>query len=279
MKSIRLLVFKIVLLCLVFSVQGYAQTTAVDKVIMVNGETKEGKVTAINDNSIKFVYNGESLEYEFKNADVSKIVFASGRTQIITAGGATGQEQLRQVSPTERKGKLAILPFGFVTNDAGIPTDGMSHNLQQSCADALTRDAARISVQDPMQTNALLAKNNVDVKNAILLDPKDLAGMLGVEFVVYGTTNLINKGSSTYGSDSTTYKEKKDKGKNSGTSYSSNVSTTTVNYETTVDIKIYNDQGSNVYNNNRQSFGSQLDSYIETIRYIMKRSPFGSKSK
>jgi hypothetical protein len=265
------------LLCLVFTINANAQDKTVDSVYMLSGDIKEGKVTAVNNNTIKFVYKGETLEYELKKQEIAKIVFASGRTEVYNS--FQDIPPVKAVSPTERKGKLAVLPFGFVTNDTAIPSDGMSHTLQQSCVDALKHDNARIAVQDPMQTNALLAKNNIDAKNAVLLDPKDLAGMLGVEFVVYGTTNIVNKGSSTYGSGSSTYSDKKDKGKSSGTEYSSNNSTTIINYETTVDIKIYNDQGNNTFNNSRQAFGTQIDSYVETIKYIMKRTPFGSKSK
>ena len=277
MKSIRSIVFKILLVCLVFTISVNAQDKTVDNVYMLDGSTKEGKVTAVTGDAVKFTYKGETLEYELKKQEIAKIVFASGRTEVYNS--AQTAPTVKAVSPTERKGKLAVLPFSFITNDAAIPSDGMSHTLQQSCVDALKHDNARIAVQDPMQTNALLAKNNIDVKNAVLLDPKDLAAMLGVEFVVYGNANISNKGASTYGSGSSTYNDKKDKGKSSGTEYSSNSSTTIINYETTVDIKIYDDKGSNTFSNSRQAFGTQIDSYAETIKYIMKRTPFGSKSK
>lgn len=265
---------KIAVLFLAFTLQSAAQ--GVDTVYMLNGETRAGKVTAINADAIKFVYKGETLEYEFKKTDINKIVYASGRTETYTQVQNSVE---KQVSAADRKGKIAILPFNFTTNDTGLQAENMSHQIQQNCADAVSHEATQLKVQDPMQTNAILARNNLDAISVILQEPKELAAMLGVEFVVFGSTNIVNKGSSTYGSGSTTYQDKKDKSKSSGTEYSSNSSTTIINYETTVDIKIYNDQGTSIFNNTRTSFGTQIDSYKETVKYIIKRTPFGSKHK
>lgn len=265
---------KIIFLLLAFTLQ--AQEQSVDVVYMLNGETKNGKVTAINDNAIKFVYKGETLEYDIKKSDINKVVYASGRTEVFTAVQSSVE---KQVDAVDRKGKIAVLPFNFTTNDTGLQTEDMGHQIQQNCAAVLAQEAGQLKVQDVMQTNAILARNNIDAKSAMITDPKNLAAILGVEYVVFGTANIANKGASTYGSQVKTYDDKKDKQKSSGTEVSSNNSTTIINYETTVDIKIYNDQGNNIYNNTRTSFGTQMDSYRETVKYIIKRTPFGSKHK
>ncbi|MCE6991816.1 histidine kinase [Dyadobacter sp. CY323] len=65
----------------------------------------------------------------------------------------------------------------------------------------------------------------------------------------------------------------------SGTAITSNNATTTTNYATKVSLDIYTDQGSTYYNKSRSSFGSQIDSYVSTLDYLIKRTPFGSKNR
>jgi len=112
-----------------------------------------------------------------------------------------------------------------------------------------------------------------------------LAGILGVEYVIYGTVNITNKGASTYGSAGTTYKEKENNTYNSnksstntkGSAFSSSNSTTTINYDTTVDFRMFNDRGDNLYSQSRHVFGTLVDAYKDGISYMVKRTPFGSK--
>lgn len=52
-----------------------------DSVYMKNGDVNVGKITSINDDAISFTYKGETLGYNFKSADINKIVFSSGRVQ------------------------------------------------------------------------------------------------------------------------------------------------------------------------------------------------------
>lgn len=114
-----------------------------------------------------------------------------------------------------------------------------------------------------------------------------MALILGMEYVVYGTADVENKGTITTGSGVTTYKDKesnkyennKNNSKASGTAISSGSSVTRINCDEHISLTIYNDQGNNIYSDKRSPFGSDLDAYNASLKYMVKRTPFGSKSK
>jgi len=276
MKTISAFAFKILFIIsfLAFVPKAFAQGT--DKVYMLDGKTSEGKVTAITGDKIKFTYKGENLEYELNKADINKIVFASGREETYNSPNAV---KISSSSPTDRKGKLAVLPFHFTTNDNQLMSADLQHRIQSDCADSFRHDATGLNVIDPMQVNAILAKNGVTEDNIATIAPQDLASMMGAQYVVFGTANITNKGSQSYGSEVKTYNDKDKKNGSKGTSVSSSTGTTTITYGTDIELRIYNDTGANVQNSSRTSFGDTLDSYKATIKYLVKRTPFGTKNK
>lgn len=272
---------KIVLLMVVLfnTVIAFAQ----DKVTMLNGEKREGKIIAVRDDAIKFVYKGETLEYEFKKSDINKIEFASGRIEVVNAPSATTVSS----DPAARKGKVAVLPFEFITNDGSLDVTSMSHQLQTETYNSVRENTTLNQVQDPITTNSLLAKAGLNGSNLMTKTPVEMAELLGVEHVLYGIANVTIQGSSSYGSGvssingKSTEKKQDDtkKTKSSGTVFSSNNATVQTNYDTKIDLNIYNDQGTNEYSQSRNSFGNGFDAYRATINYLIKRCPFGTKAK
>ncbi|RYZ28298.1 MAG: hypothetical protein EOO10_10050 [Chitinophagaceae bacterium] len=268
-----------VLFCNVIAV--FAQ----DKVTMLNGEKREGKVVSVSDNAVKFVYKGETLEYEFKKSEINKIDFSSGRTEVVNASAPVSASP--SSTPAERKGKIAVLPFDFITNDASIDVTAISQQLQTETYNSIKENTSLKDVQDPITTNSLLAKAGLTRSNITTKTPQEMAILLGVENVVYGIANVTTKGSSTYGSGISTVDgkatEKKDRSKEttkvSGTVYNSNNSSTMVQYDTKIDLNFYTDQGKNIYSESRKAFGSGFDAHSATVNYLVKRCPFGSKAK
>lgn len=271
--------------------QGFAQSKT-DVVIMLNGERKEGKVLEIQSNTVQFKHTGEDLKYELPKADIGKIQFATGRVELINeapqaaASGSSSSPQSAQ-NAANRKNKVAVLPFGFISNEPGLRSDQMGKQLQANAASSLRKNTSNIIVQDPLTTNRLLAQNNIDINDAAALDPQALAVVLGVEYVVLGTVDLINKGTISTGSSSTVYKDKaqqsRDKNsrdtKASGTATTGNSAITSSNYDTRVTLNIYTDQGSTYYSKSRNAFGNRADSYSNTMDYLIKRTPFGTKGR
>ncbi|WP_417443027.1 hypothetical protein [Joostella sp.] len=257
-----------------------------DEVTMLNGDVKKGKVTSISTETIKFKYEGEDLEYEIAKKEISQIKFSSGRVEAFT----TVKQQVKAIASRSNSGSsknsIAILPFAIVSNDDTIQPDVFSVQVQNDCANVLREEAIHgVKVQDAMTTNALLSKNNLDASNISTKLPAELANLLGVEFVLYGGAEVINEGTTSYGSGSTVYKEKdtnKDRNKkeSKGTSYSSSSTTTTVTYDVKLDLKIFNDQGENIYAETRHPFGlGGIEAYHSGLKYMLKRSPFGVKYK
>ncbi|HJS00589.1 MAG TPA: hypothetical protein VJ780_06610 [Flavobacterium sp.] len=245
---------------------------------MTNGEKKVGKVISVQEDAIKFIYKGESLEYELKKSEINKIEFASGRTEIINSTEATST-----YTAADRKGRIAVLPFEFITNDAALNPGAMAEQLQNDSYLSIKQNTYGLQVQDPITTNSILAKNGISYANIKSKSPTEMAILLGVENVVYGMANVTNKGTSSYGSGVSTYNgketDKKDSKKASGTAYNSNNATTIINYETKIGLNFYNDQGTSLYSESRNSFGTAFDAYHATINYLIKRCPFGSKVK
>jgi hypothetical protein len=276
-------IFFIVLFCNVMIVSAQDK---LDTVIMLNGEKREGKVVSVKDDAIKFVYKGEALEYEFKKSGINVIVFASGRTEVINKGVNT-EVTSSPVASTDRRGKIAILPFEFISNDPTLNVSAMAEQLQADSYLSIKENTNGLELQDPITTNSLLAKNKISSANLKSISPKEMAVLLGVENVVYGIANVTNKGTSSYGSGVTSYNDKetqnkegrKETTKSSGSAYNSNSATTMINYETKINLNIFNDKGTNLYSESRNSFGTGFDAYHATINYLIKRCPFGSKAR
>tara|TARA_R110002020_G_scaffold146665_9_gene321413 strand:+ start:139 stop:1035 length:897 start_codon:yes stop_codon:yes gene_type:complete len=265
----------------------------VDVVIMTNGEIKQGKVTGVTETQIKFRYTGEDIDYEFAKSEVSKVQFASGRVEefsnnAVDAASPTSASALPSANApandASRHNKIAVLPFDFISNE-NMETESMRNLTQNTAAGDVREQYQSLDLQDPMVTNATLAKNNITFENLKSFTPSEIAVILGVEYVMYGTVHITNKGTSTYGGVGTTYNEKdtksKEKGnsveRTKGSSYTSANSSTTVEYDTSVDLRLFNDQGKNLYSDSRHAFGNSIDAYEGSVSYMIKRTPFGSK--
>lgn len=263
-------------------------------------------------------------------------------------------------SARERIGKIAILPFDFISNDSSINVKVMSSKLQNSCYISLKENTRNLQIQDPITTNNILLKNGFNDVLKKTKTPAEVALLLGVEYVVYGVANIDNVGEYSSNDESITsstntvqesvnkpedknynykdysvpqigyhfsYNENSNKvietitndlgnlqfsntrengqivrGKIRVNDYNEDeadnyddveekkiyansslnkVSSSSVGiiYNTVIDLVFYNDQGASMYAKTRNSYGSDIDSYLSTLKYLIKRCPFGSKAK
>jgi hypothetical protein len=285
MKSI---IVRISIFTFIWTLTCFHDLFAQDKITLTSGEIKEGKVTGISETIVKLRYPGEDFDYELDKRNVAKIQFASGRVDNFatnTSAGSNNQGADLPKGGPDSHNKIAVLPFTFITNEPGMSTESMGNLTQNSTANFVKKEYGELTLQDPMVTNSIFGKNNVNRENIASFSPSEIAQMLGVEFLIYGTVNIINKGSSTYNSAVGTYKEKESKNyqsnsdnrKTTGVAVSTGSSTTTVNYDTTVDFRLFNDRGDNLYSESRHAFGTSIDAYKGSIEYMARRTPFGSK--
>lgn len=284
--NIQKQMLRIIIFCNSIFVAAQSSKTEHDIIFMNDGGKREGKVLSVKDEVVKFVYTGETLEYDLEKADIHKIIFASGRTEIVNYSG-NAETNTRQSLPSDRKGKIAVLPFEFISNDPSLDVYLLAEQLQADSYLSIKKYTRGLELQDPITTNNLLAGSKLLYSNLKAITPKEMAELLAVEMVVYGTANIRNSGDSTHQNSyahqnvmATKNKDGKKENTNSfGTAYSSNSVTTITNYDTKISVNFFNDNGVNVYAASRKSFGSDLDSYLATINYLIKRCPFGSKAK
>lgn len=268
------------LLTLAFNTSTYAQDKT-DTITTLDGQKKEGKVIGIGTDSIKFIYSGETLEYNIKKSDINKIDYSSGRTEVFNK--IISEADINK-SLVNNRHKIAVLPFECISNDQGIMIDAMSHKAQEDCINSIKENTVGdLTVQEAITTNSLLAKHNVSQKKLREITPSEMAKILGVEYVLYGTVNITNKGTISSGSDVSTYRNKnrgsRGHRKSSGVEISSGVNSTRTNYDSKINLSILNYQGKSLYSDSKRAFGSGVDAYNSSLNYLIKRTPFGKKAK
>lgn len=190
--------------------------------------------------------------------------------------------QLHAWAQDNSSNKVAILPFEIVSNEPSLNTEEMAKKIQADCESSFGKNTS-LQVQSSRTTNATLLKNNILLSKLDAAAPNELATMLGVQYVVFGRMELQNKGASTYGSsysndNSKTKKNDNNRSSNSN-SYGSSSSVTTLEYQTHLNLEIFDNTGTKVYSENRSPFGSSADAYKSGLDYMIKRTAFGSKHK
>ncbi|MDR6734489.1 hypothetical protein [Sphingobacterium sp. 2149] len=236
-----------------------------DVIYLADGTQKKGKVISITDDGIKFSYTGEDVQYELKKQTLSKIVFANGREEVFENTASTSRVS------TSTGNLLAVIPFEVVSNESGLTTDAMRREIQQSCIDALKSRGMSFQIQDARTTNAALSKSGIAFADIANHTPDDLARLLNVDYVVLGVYDIQNKGSMSYGSGVVTYNDKKQDNKSKGTAVQSNNSYTSTNYDTKVQLSIYDSNGRQLFSDTRRPFMGGLDSYKGALKTLAKR--------
>lgn len=272
-KNLHVLVF---LFSLILSISSLIAQQKEDIVYLLDGGQKKGKVLTIGDEIVKFNYTGEELQYELKKSLIEKIVFGNGRVELFketnTASNA-GNTTTGQMNSVSNGNKLAIVPFEIASNDQGLTTDVMRREVQQACAEALRSRSLSFQIQDPRTTNATLAKSNINIADIANHTPEELAKLLGVDYIILGVYDIENKGTSSFGSGSATYNDKKKDDKSKGSLYQSNNSYTTTIYDTKVLMTIYDANGRQLFSDSRKPFMGGVDSYKGALKTLAKRIP------
>src|SRR5436190_23777282 len=108
----KIFIFCATLLCAVCLSAQTMTNEKFETVYMKNDEVKVGSITAINDVSVSFIHRGETLVYTLKKPDIVKIVFSSGRMEMInnpsTANNTTAKANV------DHHNKAAVLPFAYI---------------------------------------------------------------------------------------------------------------------------------------------------------------------
>jgi len=279
--------YSLMLVLVLFTNIAVAQTRTpakVDVIIKTNGEEMKGKITAISDENLKFIYSGETLEYTVNKSDILRIVHSSGRVELFSHPVQPDPDRKKDditmtASPVDHHNKIAILPFDFLM-DRQPGSEEVGYQAQQDTYSFLVQHSAGYTILDPRTTNALLSKNNITRDKMRSFTMKEICDVLGVEYLIDGTV-IQNKGAQTSSSSGYTDTKVKrdDNEKVKGvSSYGGTNSYSQQRYEVSVSLAIYMDTNASIYNQSHKAFLTNTDgSYSGPLEYLLKRCPLYRK--
>ena len=248
-----------------------------DTLYMRSSEVKIGSITAISDESVSFIHKGETLVYTLKKPDIIKIVFSSGRVEMINDPDVSNASNTKTANAdVDHHNKAAVLPFSYINTQQETNAE-MGYKVQQECYTFLSNKAATLAIQDPSTTNALLGKAGITAENIRNYTMIEICNTLGVEYVMRGTvtsnmTNVTSSENASYNANSGKSTDKNGTAnKSSGNVHNS--STTQENFKTSVLMEIYTDEGKKVFGQDRTSFWTSVDAYKNTLQFLLKKTP------
>jgi hypothetical protein len=214
---------------------------------------------------------------------ILKNLFQSLLLVMITWTGITVNAQtasaFQTLSPTNR---VAILPLTYFGEGSELKMEEMRYRLQGMTHSFLREDALILTFQDPAETNALLYKNGITGYTLRNFSPQDLAALLNVEFVVFGTVSQESTGmhmvtNSTQVLSRRHYYRHPHHGSRRYARHNYSQTSSRERINTTVDVTVYNDRGYKVFSKSRRSILTTMDAYRNSLHYLLKRSPLYKK--
>jgi len=250
-----------------------------DKIIKRDYQIIECTIAKISDKTVEYSLPGETVQIVLDVSQIAKIDFASGRTQTfdVSAPNTSQNSSGQEITSGEIKtNTIAVLPVPYVNSENQESSEEMAKFAQNDLYNKLLDKSENIfplTVQDLRVTNSLLHKAGIDYKNIDETPIDDLEKILGVDNIV------AVKVSYTVGSGTTatTYNSGNAKVSDNNKKVKTNdVSTTTANTQTYYYYTIYFDMyknGSKIYSHTRKPFIALKDSWMDSVTYLLKRSP------
>lgn len=270
--------FAIVIMLFV-SVIAFAQTKKLDKIIKRDYQIIEGTISKMSDKTVEYSLPGETLQISLDVSQIARIDFASGRSQTfdVSAGNSAPTSSNQSITAAELKpNTIAVLPVPYVNSDTQESSEDMAKFAQNDMYNKLLDKAANIfplTVQDLRTTNSLLHKAGIDYHNIDETPIDDLEKILGVDNIIAAKVSYTIGSSTT----ATTYDSGNVKVSDNNKKIKTNdVSTTTANSQAYYYYTVYFDMYKNttkIYSQTRKPFLAVKDSWMDSITYLLKRSP------
>ena len=272
---------------LLFSVTIFAQGGGkkLDKIIKRDYQIIECTISKMSDKTVEYSLPGETLQISLDVSQIARIDFSSGRSQTfdVSASSTTTSNSNNNSSSGSVIGAapmkintIAVLPVPYVNSDNLQSSEDMSKFAQNDLYNKLLDKSANIlplTVQDLRTTNSLLHKAGIDHNNIDDTPIEDLEKILGVDNIVAAKVSFTMSASSTattYNSGNAKISDNDKKIKTSDISTTS--ANTQMNYYYTVYFDMYKNS-SKIYSQTRKPFLSLKDSWIDSVSYLLKRSP------
>ncbi|MEG2103029.1 MAG: hypothetical protein RRY99_16135 [Flavobacterium sp.] len=262
------------------SIAAFAQgTKKLDKIIKRDYQVIECIISKMSDKAVEYSLPGETMQISLDTGQIARIDFASGRSQTFDVTPTSSSASTRStavVSSEMKQNTIAVLPVPYLNSDTQESSEDMAKFAQNDLYNKLLDKSSNIfplTVQDLRTTNSLLHKAGIDYKNIDETPIEDLEKILGVDNIVAAKISYtIGSGTTatTYNSGNAKVSDNNKKVK------TSDISTTTANtqeyYYYTVYFDLYKN-ASKIYSQTRKPFLAVKDSWIDSVQYLLKRSP------
>lgn len=273
----------IVMLTLLFVTTIFAQTKKLDKIIKKDYEVIECTIIKETDSTVEYKLPNETMTISLDISKIARIDLASGRTQ--TFNDVIAQE----VAPANttittgtilRPNTIAVLPVPYVNSENLTNSEEMAKFAQNDIYTKLIDKSSNIfplDVQDLRDTNSLLRKAGYDYKNIDEVSIDELQKILGVDNIIAAKVSYTvgqNQTTGTYGSGNVKINDDNNKAK--ANNYSISNTHTDLSYNYHVYFDMYKN-GTKIYTQSREPIFKLKDSWMDSISYLLKRSPIYSK--
>jgi len=274
-----------------FSVTTFAQNKdakKLDRIITRDYKIIEGTISKISEQTIEYSLPNEQLVNSMEVIHIARIEFANGRVQTFDAAPEVqNNNNNSNNNPVEaapvptgnpeiamKENTIAVLPVPFVDAGNMASSEEMAKFAQNDIFSKLMDKSSNIfplTVQDLRVTNSLLHKAGIDYKSIDETPIEELHKILGVDNIVAAKvsyTTSVNTTSSTYNTGNKKYQENK----TTNHSYSGTSSNSNLLFHYKVYFEMYKNN-TKIYTQSRQPFFNLKDSWIESVTYLLKRSP------
>jgi len=274
-----------------FSVTAFAQNKdakKLDRIITRDYKIIEGTISKLSEQTIEYSLPNEQLINSMEVIHIARIEFANGRVQTFDAAPEVQNNNNNTAEPAPvstgsqeiamKENTIAVLPVPFVDAGNMASSEEMAKFAQNDIFSKLmdkSSNIAPLTVQDLRVTNSILRKAGIDYKNIDETPIEELHKILGVDNIVAAKvsyTTSVNTTSGTYNTGNKKYEENKTKNR----SFSGTSSNTNLVYHYKVYFELYKNN-TKIYTQSRQPFLNLKDSWIESVSYLLKRSPIYTK--
>jgi hypothetical protein len=239
----------------------------------------------MSDKTIVYSMPNETMTIEIDVSKIARIDFASGRSQTFnatetTADSSPSSSNNASVSQdaTFKENTVAVLPVPFINSENMTNSEEMAKFAQNDIYNKLLDKSSNIlplTVQDLRTTNSLLRKAGIDYKNIDETPIDELQKILGVDNIVAAKVSYTvteNKTATAYSSQNAKVNDNKVK--------ANEATVANTNTQLLFDYHVYFDMyknNSKIYTQNRKPMFKIKDSWMDTVTYLLKRSPIYTK--
>ncbi|MDR6843940.1 hypothetical protein [Flavobacterium granuli] len=266
-----------VLMLILLSASAFSQAKKLDKIITKDYQVIECTISKISDKTVDYSMPNETMTIEIAVSKIARIDFASGRSQTFAqAESVPSQANNTSVNQaaTFKQNTIAVLPVPFVNSENMTDSEEMSKFAQNDIYNKLLDKSSHIvslTVQDLRTTNSLLRKAGIDYKNIDETPIDELQRILGVDNIIAAKVSYTvteNKTSTAYTSQNAKVNDNKVK--------ANEATVANTNTQLLFDYHVYFDMYKNntkIYTQNRKPMFNLKDSWMDTVSYLLKRSP------